>query len=1097
MRVKKILGTFLIVLLLVSVNSSIAQVVKANPGQDVVAVPESIFDGLTFRSVGPATFSGRITDLAVFEDDPAIFYAATPHGGLWKTENGGTTWEVLFSDRPDVSSIGDVTIAPTDPSVVWIGTGESTGFLCASWGNGVYKSTDGGRNWQHTGLTDTRHISRIIVDPVDNDVVFVAATGHLWGPNKERGVFKTTDGGATWAHALFIDEDTGVADLVMDPSNNQVLYAATYQYRYATWGSNLRGAGSGIYKSTDAGITWKRLTNGIPSGQLGRIGLDIYRKNPSVVYAVIQHENGRDVYRSDDSGARWRRMNETGLRLMGHEFRYYSQIRIDPNDDDRIYVFGVGVYMSDDGGRTFVTNASAVQSGFWPATTWGFLFNTRSDYRTMWIDPANSRHLMGGTDGGIFVSRDRSKTWEMIDNMDLGEYERVGFDMDTPYRVYGGMQDNRSWGGPSVVRSYLGIGNADWFMVGGGDGFWTWGDPNDSRIIYAESQYGNMSRVDRITNERKSIKPQLGPDDKLRWNWNTPIVISPHIPGTIFTAANRVFKSTDRGHSWKVISPDLTAQLDSKALSLMGVSGKDFKISGNSWDGGPNISYGSIVTFAESPKKAGLFYAGTDDGTVHVSKDDGETWINISNKFPGLPKNTYVARVVPSAFSEGTVYAAFDGHRSDDNSTYVYASIDYGETWTSIANDIPKGFTVRSLLEDLKNQNVLYLGTEFGLFVSLDKGMHWTRLKGSNLPTAPIFDMAQHPRENDLILAVHGRSIWILDDLTPIQQAAEALTTEAYLFDMRPATEFNPANDREWMAGARRFWGTNPAFGATISYYLKDPSKDIKISVRDMRGELVREMGLEDLQGANRVGINRIQWNLRHQPLPVPSSWPPEEERNKFFLPDPPRAHSFHEIRREELNPLNGPFVLPGEYQVTLGINGKDVATKSVMVLGDPLIPITDSDRRDLHNTLLALHGMQRTAYEAAGATTLLSDAVQNVLENVANPPAGIKTAAEELASRITDLRSRLVAPQSERSDFPSKIGALKTSIWGSTSLPTGAQMRNVDELGKELERVVNDANSEISGGMPQLYKALADSNLYVTPPRIKEIGTSSRSPPQ
>ena len=427
--------------------------------------------------------------------------------------------------------------------------------------------------------------------------------------------------------------------------------------------------------------------------------------------------------------------------------------------------------------------------------------------------------------------------------------------------------------------------------------------------------------------------------------------------------------------------------------------------------------------------------------------------------------------------ARGTVYAAFDGHRSDDNSTYVYASTDYGETWTSIANDIPKGFTVRSLLEDLKNQNVLYLGTEFGLFVSLDRGMHWTRLKGSNLPTAPIFDMAQHPRENDLILAVHGRSIWILDDLTPIQQAAEALTTEAYLFDMRPATEFNPANDREWMAGARRFWGTNPAFGATISYYLKDPSKDIKISVRDMSGELVREMGLEDLQGANRVGINRIQWNLRYQPLPVPSSWPPEEERNKFFLPDPPRAHSFHEIQREELNPLNGPFVLPGEYQVTLGINGKDVATKSVMVLGDPLIPITDSDRRDLHDTLLALHGMQRTAYEAAGATTLLSDAVQNVLENVANPPAGIKTAAQELASRITNLRSRLVAPQSERSDFPSKIGALKTSIWGSTSLPTGAQMRNVDELGKELERAVNDVNSEISGGMPQLYKALADSN--------------------
>ncbi len=735
MQLKKSLGTFICLVMCFLLLFTQVGVGSGSDDQGVVTVPESIFDRLTFRSIGPATFSGRTTGFAVFEPDPAIFYVATPHGGLWKTKNSGTTWEILFSDRPDVSSIGAVTIAPTDASLVWIGTGESEGFLCASWGNGVYKSTDGGQTWQHMGLTDTKHIARIIVDPVDYDVVYVAATGHLWGTSKERGVFKTTDGGATWTHALFIDEDTGVADLAMDPSNNKVLYAATYQHRYAAWGSNLGGQGSGIYKSTDAGITWKRLTNGIPSSPLGRIGLDIYRKNPSVVYAIIQFEHdGRDVYRSDDSGAHWRRMNKQSLKYMGNKCRFFKTIRIDPNDDHRIYVGGVEMYISDDGGKKFFTYPNALQSGYRSS------FNIRSDHRTMWINPANSRHLITGTDGGIFVSWDQGKTWEMIDNMDLGEFYRVGFDMDMPYRVYGGLQDNRSWGGPSAVRSYLGIGNGDWFMVGGGDGFWTWGDPNDSRFIYAESQYGNMSRVDRFTNERKTIKPQLGPDDKLRWNWDTPIVISQHVPGTIFTAANRVFKSTDRGQSWKVISPDLTAQIDTKEISLMGVLGKDFKISGNSWDGPPR-SYSSIVAFAESPKKAGLFYAGADDGTVHVSKDDGQTWINISNNFPGLPKNTYVTRLVPSGFDEGTVYAAFDGHRSDDYSTYVYASTDYGKSWTSIANNIPKGFTVRSFLEDMRSQNVLYLGAEFGLFVSLDKGMHWVRLNGSNLPTAPIFDV--------------------------------------------------------------------------------------------------------------------------------------------------------------------------------------------------------------------------------------------------------------------------------------------------------------------------------------------------------------------
>ncbi len=503
------------------------------------------FPGLKFRNIGPATMGGRVDDLAVLESNPAVFYVGTATGGLWKTVNNGTTWDVLFDDLDDTVSIGDIAINPNDANTVWIGSGENNNRQSGSWGNGLYKSIDGGKTWKHMGLPTSKHIARIIVDPIDHDIVYVAALGSLWGRGGERGIYKTTDGGLTWTRIHFVDDDTGATELVMDPSNNKVLYAATYQRRRATWGFNGGGPGSAMWKSSDAGRTWTKLTQGVPTGPLGRIGMDVYRANPNVLYARIEHEKESGTYRSDDAGLSWRKMSTTNPRPM-----YFSQVRIDPNNDARIYVLGVQIHISDDGGKTFIENGAL-----------------HSDHHAMWINPKNSNHIIDGNDGGIGVSYDKGATWEAVYNMDLGQFYHVTYDMETPYNVCGGLQDNYTWCGPTATRSRTGIANDQWFQIHGGDGFEAQIDPTNSRIIYAESQDGNISRIDKVSNERKSIRPlPARGEPPLRWNWNTPILMSPHDPATIYVGANKVFKSTDRGQSWTAISPDLTEATDREGL---------------------------------------------------------------------------------------------------------------------------------------------------------------------------------------------------------------------------------------------------------------------------------------------------------------------------------------------------------------------------------------------------------------------------------------------------------------------------------------------------------------------------------------------------
>jgi photosystem II stability/assembly factor-like uncharacterized protein len=1016
----------------------------------------SMFAGLHFRNIGPAAMGGRIDDLAVLESNPAVFYVAAATGGLWKTTNNGTTWEVLFNQQDDVVSIGDIAIAPRDANVVWVGTGENNNRQSSSWGTGVYKSTDGGHTWKSMGLSEARHVGRIVVDPIDPDVVYVAALGHLFGPNKERGVYKTTDGGLTWSNVLFVDEDTGATDLVMDPSNDKVLYAATYQRRRSAWGFNGGGAGSALYKTTDAGRTWTKLANGIPEGPLGRIGLDVFRANPNIVYARIEHPKESGVYRSDDAGATWRKVSSVNPRPM-----YFSQIRVAPDDANRIYVLGEWIEISDDAGKTFheVTELHPDQHAFW-------------------IDPSNPRHLMTGNDGGVGISYDGGAHWDWLDNMDLGQFYHVGYDMERPYGVYGGLQDNDAFGGPSATRRRHGIANDEWYNIASGDGFEAFADPRNARIVFAESQGGNVSRVDRATTERKAIKPQNAPGDPaLRWNWDTPMMLSPHDPGTLLMGSNKLMKSTDGGHSWAAISPDLTAQIDREKLSLMGVPAKDIALAKN--DG--VSAYGTITTIAESPKAAGLYYTGADDGTVSVSRDGGKSWSNLSGKFPGLPKNTYVSRLAASAFDEGVVYATFDGHRQDDYAPYVYASANYGQTWKAITGDLPSQQTVRCITEDPKNANVLYLGTEFGLFVSLDKGQRWMRMRGG-LPTVPVAEITIQPRDNDMLVATHGRSIWILDDLTPIQHAVDALSHDAWLFPVRPAMSlFDEPEDRSRWMGDRPFWGRNPPRGAIVSYYLRRPAKAVRVSVRDAAGAAVADVDATTTD-AGAAGIHRVVWDLRHQALPLPHF-------SGQFVRGPTTYFA---------DPLQGPFVLPGEYRLTLRVDGREAGTTSVQVDNDRLVEITDTDRRAWHDTALKLHDLERTADEAGDAVAALGDqlsVLQRLASRTSPAPDAVKTAFDAIATKLADLRVRFGVPApggngrgggggrgNANRDVRARITSVKTQVMASTSAPTAFQAAEAKAVVDELRKAVADLNAVIGTDVPSLVKTLAANN-YLLPP--------------
>ncbi len=865
---------------------------------------------LKFREIGPANMGGRIDDFAVVESNTNIVYAATASGGLFKSVNSGISWKPIFDDQP-VSTIGDVTVAQSEPDVVWVGSGEANNRQSSSWGNGVYKSGDGGKTWTHLGLNETRHIPRIVIHPSNANVVYVAAQGNLWAPSEERGVFKTTDGGKTWSKVLYINPDTGVTDLVMDSMNPDTLYAAAYQRRRTAFGMNGGGPGSAIYRTTDGGATWKKLSNGLPKTNLGRIGLDVYRRNGNIVYATVESDES-GLYRSEDKGENWVKMSNTNPRPM-----YFSQVRIDPNNDQRIWVAGVQMSYSEDGGKTFVTNR---------------VTRIHVDFHAIWIDPANSDNMIVGCDGGIHFSRDRGRSWDAREQIAIAQFYEIGYDMAKPYKVCGGLQDNSSWCGPSATTNVRGITNEDWYTVQGGDGFYAQIDPDEPWIVYAESQDGNIVRRDLRTHEARSIRPHED-DDKMarfRFQWNSPIVISKHDRKTIYYGGNFVFKSTDQGDNWKRISPDLTSNVDRKTLDIMGMKVQDrTMLSRNDGVG----AFPTVTTLSESPMRAGILWAGTDDGNLQVSRD-GETWKSVIGNIPGVPKGTYVSRVLSSAFDPGTAYVALDGHRAGDFATYLFKTTDYGATWKSIVSGIPKGAgTLHVVREHPRNANLLFAGAEFGLYVSFDRGETWQELK-NNLPRVPVDDIAIHPRENDLILATHGRSVWILDSIAALEHMnAKTAESKLGMFEIRPATMWRMARKRDF-DGHDVFIGANPPVGAMIDYWTKtkqDP-KDVKISILDAAGKLVATVK----PGSIDAGINRVAWNMR-----ADRAFPPTPQEEAM-------AARFAESGGDAPNVLNGPLVDPGEYTAEVAIGGEKTSQK-FMVEEDPRItwfPAADRAKR-------------------------------------------------------------------------------------------------------------------------------------------------------
>jgi len=791
-----------------------------------------LYEKLRWRCVGPAVMGGRTVDIDVVEKEPWIIYAAIGPSGVWKSVNNGISWKPVFHKENTVS-VGDIAVSQSHPNIVWVGTGEATCRNSVTIGDGVYKSTDSGRTWINMGLAETRHISRIIINPGDPNIAYVAAMGHLWGPNEERGIYKTTDGGKTWQKILYVDENTGFADLAMDPSDSLTLFAAAYEYRRLPYHYTSGGPGSGLYKTTDGGETWKKLSKDLPEGIMGRIGIDVSRSNPNVVYALIEHEDA-GIWRSEDKGESWIRTcdNETYERVNFRPF-YYSQIRIDPSDDKVVYVFSGGSYVSKDMGKKF----RAISGG------------THSDHHALWIDPGNPLHLIDGNDGGIDITYDGGKTWRGIKHMALAEVYQVGFDMRSPYYVYCGLQDNGVWGGPSAKFDSQGITNADWFMVGYGDGFYAQIDPNDHNVIYANSQMNGLYRYDMRIKKSQTIRPLARVEDPpYRFNWNSPIHISPHDSKIVYTGGNYLFKTTDGGHSWKIISPDLSTNDPEKQKDSGGPITPD--------NTGAEI-HCTIITIAESPVKSGVIWCGTDDGNVQITQDGGQTWKNVVKNIKDLPPNTWCSRIEASHFDQGTAYAAFDGHRHDDYNTYLYKTDDFGKTWTSLKGNLPFGW-IHVVRGDLINKKLLYVGTEFGLYASLDGGQTWFSLQ-NNLPTVAVRDIAVHPKENDLIIGTHGRGIWILDDIKPLQEMnPQVFKSDFHLFGIRPANLYYMSSSGE-PSSRPVYSGKNPDYGMILTAYVKDkPKEKPKIFIKNTEGETVHEFTLP-----TRKGILRHVWNLQ------------------------------------------------------------------------------------------------------------------------------------------------------------------------------------------------------------------------------------------
>lgn len=1062
-----------------------AQTKKGVDTTDYLA--SSKFNGLKLRLLGPAVPSGRVVDIAIDPTDATRWFVAVASGGVWKTVNAGVTFTPVFDSQTSYS-IGCVTIDPNNPSVVWVGTGENNSQRSVSWGDGVYKSIDGGKNWKNMGLKNSEHIGKIIVDPSNSNVVYVAAQGPLWGPGGDRGLYKTTDGGENWEQVLKISENTGVSDLVMDPRDHAVLYASSYQRRRHVWTLINGGPESAIHKSTDGGKTWAKLTEGLPSGDVGRIGLALAPSQPDMIYAIVEAaENKGGFFRSEDRGATWEKRSS----YMSSSPQYYNEIICDPLDADRVYSLDTWMQISEDGGKTFSRLGNE---------------NRHVDDHALWINPQNTRHLIIGGDGGIYESYDRGKTYRFFSNLPVTQFYRITADQAEPfYNVYGGTQDNNSWGAPSRSTNAGGITNEDWYLVVGGDGYEAQVDPTDPNIVYGEYQYGGLVRYDRKSGEVLFIQPQPGKGEADRWNWDTPIQISPHNNKRLYAAANRLYRSDDRGQSWEAISPDLTRQIDRNKLPVMGKVWSPEAVAKNA----STSLYGNIVSFAESPLKADLLFVGTDDGLVQISEDGGKNWRKV-DKFPAVPDVTYVSDVLPSLHNENVVYAAFDNHKNADFKPYLLKSSDKGKTWTSIRGNLPGNGPVYTVVEDHVNPNLLFCGTEYGLFFTVDGGKKWVALKGE-FPTIAVRDLEIQKRENDLVVGTFGRGIYILDDYSPLRAVNDdQMKSDALLFPVKDALMYMPDYSRQKDDAGTMLWrAKNPDFGATFTYYLKESIKTRKqkrkdaekeaekakksiqypsfealteedreqapyliFTIEDMNGQVIRR-----LTAPATAGLQRITWDLRYPDVaPI--------------------------LDKSESNKHSGLPVLPGAYRVRMSSN----VDGQIADLAGPV----EFYAKPLNNTTLgasdrkALVDFQRKVarfQQAVMGTNAAIEDLEKRLELIdkaahaaSGLPSDIFVRIRKTKARLAEVKTAMEGNESiskRNANQPPSITERLTYIlwatWETTSDVTKTQSDAFSIAAGEFSDRLNELKSLVETDLHGIEQDLENADAPYTPGRLPE----------
>ncbi|MBK7104903.1 MAG: glycosyl hydrolase [Ignavibacteriae bacterium] len=924
------------------------------------------FDGLKWRSIGPAFTSGRIADIKVNPKNKNEYYVAVASGNIWKTSNWGTTFEPIF-DKYGAYSIGCLAINPENPNVVWAGTGENNHQRALGYGDGVYKTIDGGKSWKNMGLKDSRQIGQIAIDPRNTNIVFVAAEGSVWGPGGDRGLYKTSDGGKTWKKVLDISKHTGVNNVIMDLKNPDIMYATSEQRRRHAFTKIGGGPESAVYKSVDAGETWEKIMEGLPKVDIGGMGIDISPANPEYIYLSVEAADDKGgFFRSTNRGATWEKMSD-----QFSSGQYFNEIYCDPINPEKVYLMDVYSKVTVDGGKTW-TNIG--------------IENRHVDDHAMWIDPNDNSHFMIGGDGGIYESFDNGKTFDFKENLPITQFYRVNVDNDYPfYNVFGGTQDNNSMGGPSRTISSDGIINDDWFITNGGDGFWTAVDPNDPNTVYAEAQYGNMVRYNKITKEAVDIRPEPGKDElTYKWNWDTPLFISPHKSTRIYCAANKVFKSEDRGNSWETISDDLTTQTDRNSWQVMD---KFWSVDGVAKDKSTSL-WGTIISLSESPIKENLLYAGTDDGLIQIT-EDAKTWRK-SSQVSGVPEFTYVSDILPSKFDENIVFASFNNTKRDDFKPYIFKSLDKGKTWKSIISNLPQNGAVQTIEQDFVNPELLFVGTEFGFFFTNDGGKSWNQLKG-DLPTISVKDVAIQKRENDLVIATFGRGFYILDNYSVLRNVDEnTLKNEAKLFPVKDALWFIEGSGR-YGQGTTYFKAKNPEIGATFTYYLKEVPKTLKEIRKEKEKELFKD-GKKIPQPTNdelliekneispyliftisdenknvirkisksaKKGINREVWNLRYE------SPNPLTEKDKF---DP------------NAKPRSSTLVLPGKYKATLSI----ISREGEKILSEPMefniVPIdknqASAEKKELVSFQKKVNELSRTI---TGTENFLKEMISKV----------------------------------------------------------------------------------------------------------------------